>query len=176
VVALAAALAAGCGGRPEARLQYVQAGTEETVIYESGTYELVRDGKVRIVLFAWDQPPPRPADAGFEYVSLEIPERKTYGWLRQEGVPAYRWVHRDGRDHVWLGTAGQVRMRPAQDKRHVHVDLRMTMEPVAGTVAEAFVFLGDLRFKEDSLLTQGLINRFGPRLGEIVRKPSSPGP
>ena len=169
-LAIAAALAlavAGCG-RPEAVIRYTTGGPDEVVRYESATFQLARDDKVQIVLFRRKAAPRGTADADFEYVFLELPERRQYGWLRADRVPAYRWVHVGGEDHVWLATAGQVRMRFADGKEHVHFDFRMTMESVRGTAGAAYVLEGDVKVYEDTFRTQTLITRYGPWLGRIV--------
>lgn len=174
-IGVALALGAGCGG-PRATIRYTGGGPDETVTYESATYQLARDRKVQIILFRRVAAPVGTADADFEYVFLELPERDQYGWLRDDRVPAYRWVRQAGRDHVWLGTAGQVRLALRDSKLHMHLDFRATMEPVAGTAGGAYVLAGDLKVVEDTVRTQGLINRYGEWLGSIVNPKPPPEP
>jgi len=159
--------AAGCG-RPEAVVRYTTGGPDEAVRYDSATFQLARDDKVQMVFFRRTAAPIGTADPDFEYVFLELPEKKRYGWLREDRVPAYRWVRAAGEDHVWLATAGQVRMRFADGKEHVHFDFRMTMEPVRGTAGAAYILEGDVKVLEDTFRTQSLITRYGPWLARLV--------
>jgi len=180
VLTAAAALvlaAAGCG-RPEALIRYTTGGPDETVRYDSATFQLARGERVQIVLFRRKAAPIGTAEADFEYLFLELPERRRYGWLRADRVPAYRWVRVGGEDRLWLATAGQVRMRFADGKAHLHLDFRMTMEPVRDTPGAAYVLEGDVKVLEDTFRTQTLITRYGPWLARLVNPPSdatSPG-
>jgi len=162
-----ALLAAGCG-RPEAVIRYTTGGPDEVVRYDSATFQLARGDRVQIVLFRRKAAPIGTADPDFEYVFLELPEKKRYGWLRADRVPAYRWVHAAGEDHVWLATAGQVRMRFADAKQHVHLDVRMTMEPVRGTPGAAYILEGNVKVLGDTFRTQTLVTRYGPWLARVV--------
>jgi len=169
-VCLAAAVAlavAGCG-EPRATIRYATGGPAEQVHYDSATFQLARDRKVRIILFRRTAAPVGEADPDFEYLFFELPERAQYGWLREDRVPAYRWVHRKGQDHVWLGIAGHVRLRMRDAKQHMSFDFRVTMEPVAGTHGRAYVLAGKPRVVENAVKTQSLINRYGEWLSSIV--------
>jgi len=167
LVAAAALAAAGCG-EPRATIRYATGGPAESVGYDSATFQLIRDRKVRIILFRLAAAPVGEADPDFEYLFFELPERAQYGWLRADRVPAYRWVHKSGRNYVWLGFAGQVQLRMRDAKQHLSFDFRVTMEPVAGTPGAAYVLAGKPGVVEDPVKTQSLINRYGERLSAIV--------
>jgi len=167
-IALAAALAAGCGG-PEARIRYLAGGPDDAVRYDTATFQLARDDRIQIVLFRRTAAPIGTADPDFEYVILELPERGRYGWLAEDRIPAYRWVRQEGKDYVWLATAGQVDLDFGDSKTHVHFDFRMTMEPVRGTAGSAYVLQGDIKVREDVFRTQSLINHYGPWLASILK-------
>jgi len=173
VAGAVALVVVGCA-RPEAVIRYTTGGPDEAVRYDAATFQLARDDQVQIVFFRRKAAPIGTAEADFEYVFLELPEKKRYGWLREDGVPAYRWVRAGGKDHVWLATAGQVRMRFADSKTHLHFDFRMTMEPVRGTPGAAYVLEGDVKVLEDTFRTQSLITRYGPWLGRIVNPEAPP--
>lgn len=174
--AAALALAAAGCGRPEAVIRYTTGGPDEAVRYDSATFQLARGDRIQIVFFRQRAAPIGTADPDFEYVFLELPEKKRYGWLRADRVPAYRWVHAAGEDHVWLATAGQVRMRFADGKEHVHFDFRMTMEPVRGTAGAPYVLEGDVKVLEDVFRTHTLVTRYGPWLARIVNPETKPEP
>ncbi len=174
LIAVAAALAVSGCGPPTAVIRYTTGGPDETVRYDSATFQLARERKVQVVCFRRKAASARTGP-DFEYVFLELPEKRRYGWLRQDRVPAYRWVHADGEDYVWLGTAGQVRMRFADSKTHMHLDFRVTMEPVRATPGAAYVLEGDVKVLEDAFRTQNLITRYGPWLGRLVN-PEKPAP
>ncbi len=167
-IAVALALAAAGCGRPEAVIRYTTGGPDETVRYDAAVFHLAREHKVQIVFFRQKAAPIGTADPDFEYVFLELPEKKRYGWLREDRVPAYRWVHAAGEDHVWLATAGQVKMRFADAKRHLHFDFRMTMEPVRGTAGAAYILEGDVKVMEDTFRARSLVRRYGPWLARVV--------
>jgi len=167
---------AGCG-KPRATIRYATGGPTEVVHYDSATFQLARGRKVQIILFRRAAAPVGEADPDFEYLFFELPERGQYGWLRDDRVPMYRWVRQRGQDHVWLGVAGQVRMRMRDSKQHMHFDFRVTMEPVAGTHGAAYVLAGTTRVVEDAVETQSLINRYGEWLSSIVNpKPTQEEP
>ena len=168
VVGLTVALAAGCG-EPTARIRYLAGGPDDIVRYDAATFQLARGDKVQVVLFRQTAAPVGAADPDFEYVILELPERERYGWLAEDRVPAYRWVRQRGGDYVWLATAGQVRLGFGDGKVHLHLDVRMTMEPVGGTAGSAYVLEGDITVREDVFRTQSLINRYGPWLASILK-------
>jgi len=165
--AVAAIGAAGCG-KPHATIRYATGGPDEQVRYDSATFQLARQRKVQIILFRRTAAPIGEADPDFEYLFFQLPERARYGWLRDDGVPAYRWVRQGGQDRVWLGTAGQVRLRMRDSKQRMHFDFRATMEPVAGTPGGAYVLAGNPKVVEDTVKTQSLINRYGEWLASIV--------
>ena len=165
--ALAALAAAGCGN-PYVTIQYATGGPDERVDYDSATFQLARGHKVQIILFRRTAANGGEAEPDFEYLFLELPERSRYGWLRDDRVPAYRWVRQGGQDRVWLGTAGQVRLRMRDSKQRMHFDFRVTMEPVAGTPGGAYVLAGKPKVIEDAVKTQSLINRYGEWLSSIV--------
>jgi len=176
-IVLAAGLAAGCG-HPRASIRYVAGGPDEPVLYQTATFQLGKERKVQFILLRRQAASIGTGDPDFEYVFLELPEREKYGWLKEDGVPAYRWVHEDGRDHVWLGASGQVQMRPDfLSKDHMHLDFRVTMEPIAGTAGGAYVLGGVVKFREDMVYSQGLMNRYGPWLRSLISpKPAAPKP
>jgi hypothetical protein len=175
MIAAALALAAAGCGRPEAVIRYTTGGPDEAVRYDAAVFQLAREDKVQIVFFRRKAAPIGTADPDFEYVFLELPEKKRYGWLRADRVPAYRWVHSGGADHVWLATAGQVKMRFADAKSHIHFDFRMTMEPVRGTAGAPYILEGDVKVIEDAFRTQTLITRYGPWLVRVVNPETKPG-
>ena len=175
-VVLALAALAGCG-RPQATVRYVTGGPDEKVTYDSATFQLARGAKVQIILHRRMAAPLGTADADFEYVYFELPEAKRYGWLREDNVPAYRWIREGGHDRLWRGAAGQMSQRAADSKQHMHFDFRVTMEPVAGTEGGAYVLTGSLRMEEDTVRTQGLINRYGDWMLTLLgEKPKPPPP
>ena len=161
-------LLAGCG-RPKATVRYVTGGPDETVSYDSGTFQRARNHKVQVVLFRRTAAPIGEADPDFEYVFLELPDRPHYGWLKEDRIPAYRWVRQGGRDRIWLATAGQVRLTLLG--RILRLDFRTTMEPVAGTPGGAYVLAAVVRCPEDLVRTQGLINRYGQWLQSLLAAP-----
>ena len=170
LAALPLVLLAGCG-RPTARIRYVTGGPDETVSYDSATFQLARGRKVQVVLFRRTAAPIGEADPDFEYLFLELPEQPHYGWLKADRIPAYRWVRHDGHDRIWLGAAGQVRMALADSKQHMHLDCRTTMEPLPGTPGGAYVLAARLACPEDPIRTQSLINRYGQWLQSLLASP-----
>ena len=161
-------LLAGCG-RPSAKIRYVTGGPDETVSYDSGTFQRARSHKVQVVLFRRTAAPIGEADPDFEYVFFELPDRPHYGWLKEDRIPAYRWVRQGGHDRIWLATAGQVRLTLLD--RSLRLDFRTTMEPVAGTPGGAYVLTAVVRCPEDLIRTQGLINRYGQWLQSLLAAP-----
>jgi len=172
---LALAACAGCG-RPRASIQYVTEGGGRDVAYDFATFQLARERKVQIILFCRTAAPIGEADPDFEYVFFELPEAEHYGWLREDRVPAYRWVREGGKNQVWLGTAGQVGTSLGDSKQHLHFNFRVTMEPVGDTLGGAYVFSGKFKVLEDIVRTQGLINRYGAWLGSLVNPVPPPPP
>lgn len=173
--AVAALGATGCG-EPHVTVRYATGGPDEQVRYDSATFQLARQRKVQIILFRHAAGPVGEAGPEFEYLFFEVPERKQYGWLRDDRVPAYRWVRQGGQDRVWLGIAGQVRLSMRDAKQRMHFDFRVTMEPVAGTPGGAYVLAGRPNVVEDAVKTQTLINRYGEWLSSIVNpKPADDG-
>jgi len=177
LAALALAALAGCGG-PRATIRYARGEPQEVVTYDSATYQLAKGNKVQILLFRRMAAPIGTADADFEYTFFELPERKHYGWLREDAVPVYRWVRQGGRDHLWLGTTGQESLRSAGTAGHMHFDFRVTMEPLRDTTGGAYFLTGKVKLIEDLVLTQGLINQYGDWLVSLLglKPPASPAP
>jgi hypothetical protein len=173
-LALVAGLAAGCGG-PRAAVRYAAGKPDETVAYDTATYQFARDRKVQILLYRRTAAPIGEADPDFEYVCLEIPERAKYGWLKEDHVPVYRWVRQYGRDTVWQGTAGQVTLRFGDGRRHLHLDFRMTMEPLGAGEGGGHILSGRVKCLEDAARTQGLVNRYGEWLRSLLQPPPTPG-
>ena len=172
-LALVAGLAAGCGG-PQAAVRYAAGKPDETVAYDTATYQFARDRKVQILLYRRTAAPIGEADPDFEYVYLEVPERPKYGWLKEDHVPAYRWVRQYGRNTVWQGTAGQVTLRFGDARRHLHLDFRMTMEPLGAAEGGGHILSGRIKCLEDAARTQGLVNRYGEWLRSLL-PPPTPG-
>jgi hypothetical protein len=174
---LAVGLAAGCA-KPQATLRYATGGLEEDVTYDMAVFQLARDRKIQVILFRRTAAPIGEADPDFEYVFFEVPERDRFGWLKEDRVPAYRWVRQNSEDRLWVGTAGQIREEFWQRKRSLHFDFQTTMEPVAGTPGGAYVLAGHIRCTEDMVLTQGLINRYGDWLLTLLgqKPPPAAGP
>jgi len=167
LAALALAAVMGCGG-PQATIRYMSGGMQEMVAYDSATYQLAKGNKVQVLLFRRTAAPVGTADADFEYAFFELPEGKHYGWLREDGVPVYRWVHQGGRDHLWLGATGQEGLRSADSGAHMHFDFRVTMEPLRDTPGGAYFLTGNVRLTEDPVLTQGLVNQYGNWLVSLL--------
>lgn len=175
-VLVLATMAAGCGDRPQALVRHTEGGVDETVNYNLATYQLAKDHKVQIVLFRRAAAPIGQADPDFEYVFLEIPDGGQYGWLKEDNVPAWRWLHEDGRDRIWTATAGQVKLRIAGYVRHVHLDFKATMEPIAETSGGPYIFSGKILCAEDMVVTQNEINRYGHWLRSILSRKMPPTP
>ena len=176
--ALALAAAAGCGGgQQKASIRYITGGPDEAVKYNMAIFQMARGQKVQVMLFSRTAAPVGEADPDFELVLLELPERDRYGWVKEDGVPAYRWVRHDKHDSLWQATSGQVSMRVADDGSHIHLNFQTTMEPMAGTPGGVYVFSGDLQCTEDIVQAQGLMNRYGEWLFSLVgKKPKEPAP
>jgi len=180
VAFLAAAVSlalAGCG-TPEAALRDEADGAEEPVWYETAIFALARGGKIRIVLFRQMGTAGAPGEADFEYVFLDLPEKRRYGWLRDDRVPAYRWTHTLGQDRIWLGTMGHVSLRFFDNKQRLRLDLEMTMRPVGETAGRPYVYEAEMWVTEEVVRTQELIDRYGARLAALVEQAESaaPGP
>jgi len=174
--AIALVAAAGCGGAPTATIRYVTGGPDETVDYDLAIFQLARGEKVQIMLFRRTAAPVGEADPDFELVFLELPERARYGWVKEDNVPAYRWVRTNSRDHLWCATAGQAAVRSLSDKEHIHLDFQATMEPMPGTPGGVYVLSGQaIKCTEDIVVAQGLMNRYGEWLLTLVgKKPKEP--
>jgi len=168
-----AAVAAGCG-QPQVHIRYAAGKPDETVAYDTATYQFARDSKVQIILFRRTAAPIGEADPGCEMVDLELPEQAKYGWLKDDKVPVYRWIRQYGHDTVWQGTAGQATLWFGDERRHAHLKLRMTLEPVGSTEDGGQIMSGRVKCSEDAVRTQGLINRYGPWLESLIR-PSATG-
>lgn len=166
--------AAGCG-QPRASIKYMTGGPDETVNYDMAVFQMVRGAKVQVFLFRRTAAPIGEADPDFEIVLLELPERSRYGWVKEDNVPAYRWVRQNSRDNLWQATSGQVSMRNSTDTQHMHLDFQTTMEPMPGTPGGVYVFCGQVRFAEDIVQAQGLMNRYGDwMLSLLGKKPKEP--
>ena len=145
VLALAVLVsAAGCGGKPQASIRYLAGGSDATVAYDVAVYQLARDQKVQIILYRRVAAPVGTADPDFEYVFFEVPQADSYGWLREDNVPAYRWIHHNGQNQVWRATAGQVKEWVAPDEMSMHFTFEATMDPAAGTEGTAHILSGRL--------------------------------
>jgi hypothetical protein len=176
LAAMALAAATGCG-RLEATVRYMTGGVQETVAYDSATFQLAKGKKVQILLFRRTAALIGTADADFEYTFFELPEQDHYGWLRADNVPVYRWVRQGGHDHLWLGATGQESLE-ATDRAgdHRHFDFRVTMEPLRDTPGGAYFLTGNIKLIDDPVRTQGLINQYGDWLVSLLglKPPESP--
>lgn len=171
---LAVAVLAGCGG-PQASVHYMTGGPDETVGYDMAVFQVARGGKNQIFLFRKTAAPVGVADHDFELTFFEVPEKSHYGWVKEDNVPAYRWVRQEGRDHLWRGTAGQVGIRGIDDLAHIHFDFQTTMEPITGTPGGVYVLSGHVQCTQDIVQAQGLWNRYGDWLLSLVGiKPQEP--
>jgi len=173
VVLMAATLAAGCGG-PQARILYMSGGPDETVRYDLAVYQLAKGAKVQAILFRKTAAPIGDADPDFEYVFFELPEKETFGWIKDDHVPAYRWVRQGGRDRVWRGATGRVTESSGDNKEHLHLVFRVTMEPAAGTPGGPYELSGNVKFTEDMVMTTGLMNRYSDWLRTILGEKPKP--
>ena len=184
--------AAGCIARPGADVRVGSPGGEgaapatgQAVHYDEATFQLARDNRVQIVLFRTLGPSPakggaagpgpdgRPAGS-FEYVFLDLPERAQYGWVRQDRIDGWRGIRESGPggqavDRIWHADAGQARMRLSPDKSALSLGFRLTLEPVAGGGAEV-ALEGNTDLREDPMRTQGLMNTYGHRLRDMLRR------
>jgi len=172
--ALALLAAAGCGG-PQVSIHYMTGGPDETVAYDMAIFQLARGNRIQVFLFRKTAAPVGVADHDFELTFFELPEKSRYGWVKEDNVPAYRWVRQESRDHLWRGTAGQVGIRGATDMEYIRFDFQTTMEPIAGTPGGVYVLSGNVRCTEDIVQAQGLWNRYGNWLLSLVGiKPKEP--
>ena len=159
--------AAGCG--PRARISFAAGGEDQTVKYNSATFQLARDRRVQVVLYRQTAAPFGDPDPDFEYVFFELPERRRFGWLREDHLPIYRWVRQDGRDHLWLGASGEAQMRfGIFFGRDLHLEFHTTMVPLRGTEGGVYIFRGNVKCREDMVRTQGLINRYSEWLESLL--------
>jgi hypothetical protein len=164
--------AAGCSSaHPQATIRYMTDGPDETVTYDMAVYQLARNDKVQVFLFKRVAAPIGMADADFEYVFFELPETSSYGWLKEDDVPVYRWIRHDGRNHVWVGNAGQASQFMTDDKTSMTFKFQVTLEPTAGTAGGAYILNGRVECKEDVVAAQGLLNRYGTWLMSVLGKP-----
>jgi len=174
LLAALALAAAGCG-RPQATVRYVAGGSDETVFYDSATYQMARGQKIQVILFRRMAAPIGEADPDFEYVFFELPQRLRVGWVREDAMPVYRWVREDHHDRLWAGTSGQARETPGDSAQHLHLDFQVTMEPLAGTPGGSYLLTGHIKCTEDMILTQGMINKYGDWLLNLLgQKPKAP--
>jgi len=156
---VAAGVAGGCATSKVA-IRHAAGEADEALRYDSITYQKARDQKIQIVLFHRMAAPLGEGDPDFEYVFLEFPESATYGWLKEDKVPIYRWVRQGKKDTIWQGTSGQVTLHFAPGDDHVHAEFHMTMEVVRGE-GDSLVMTGNIVCPENSARTQGLVNRYG---------------
>jgi hypothetical protein len=153
----------------------------QTLRYQSATYQLARGGRIHVVLLRrlggevapGDSPRSAEASAGpdaddFEYVFFDLPERSHYGWVRQDDLPAWRWVRLAGRDRVWHAVAGHVALRFAPDKATAQAQLDVTLEPRVPRGGAPDTLNGRVALREDVLRTQGLVNEYGGRLATLL--------
>jgi hypothetical protein len=177
LAAVAAMAAAGCS-KPQAKIRYMTGGADETVTYDMALFQLAKGSRVQIILYRRTAAPVGEADPDFEYTFFELPERPHYGWVKDDNVPAYRWVRQDGRDRLWRGTSGQVNLSPGGGGQHMHFDFQVTMEPLDGTSGGVYVLGGAAKCTEDLVASQGLINRYGDwllsLLGQAPKSPAGP--
>ena len=150
---------AGCA-QSQVTIRHAGGEADETPKYDVMTYQKARDHKIQIVLFQRLAAPLGEADPDFEYVFLEFPEAATYGWLKEDKVPIYRWVRQGKKDTIWQGTSGQVTLHFAPGDEHVHAEFHMTMEVVRGE-GDSQVMTGTVVCPENAVRTQGLINHYG---------------
>jgi len=165
---LVAAATTGCGG-PSAHVRDAAGGDDHEVVYDSATFQLARGERIQIIFFRRTAAPIGEADPDFEYVLLELPERRKYGWVREDGVPVYRWVRVAGRDQLWRGVSGLADMRLSNEKRKLALEADVTMEPLRGEGTEVHVWSADLKCPEDMARTQGLVNRYAEWLLSLVK-------
>lgn len=145
---------------------------DEPLRYQSATYQLVRGGRVQVVLFrrlAGEADPSAGPDAGdFEYVSLDLPERSHYGWLREDAVPAWRWVREGGRDRVWHAASGRAVLGFSPDKASIQARIEATLVPLVPPEGGVEILKGRAALREDVRRTQGLLNAYGGPLQALV--------
>jgi hypothetical protein len=168
ILGAGALFASGCG--PSARISSAAGGKDQTVSYESATFQLARGRLVAIILFRRTPAPFGDPDPDFEYVFFQVPERDHFGWVREDNLPIYRWVRENGKDQLWRGTAGEgsLRFGILTDKGHIHFNFHVTMSPIHGTAGGVYVFSGNVKCNEDLPRTQGLMNRYGEWLERIL--------
>jgi hypothetical protein len=175
VAAATVAAALGCGGPPRATIKYLAGGVDESVGYDLAVYQMARNEKVQIVLYRRVAAPIGVADTDFEYVFFELPEVGRYGWLKEDNVPAYRWVHHEGHNYIWQGASGQVTIGESTDHSEIRFGFQVTMEPIAGTPGGSYLLSGKINCKEDVITTQGLITRYSDWLRTLTgEKPKTP--
>jgi len=160
--------APGCG--PSARISSAAGGKDQTVSYESATFQLARGHLVQVVLFRRTPAPFGDPDPDFEYVFFQVPEDNRFGWVREDNLPVYRWVRENGKDQLWQGTAGEggIRFGILTGKGHIHFQFHVTLSPIHGTAGGVYVFSGNVKCTEDLPRTQGLMNRYGEWLERIL--------
>jgi hypothetical protein len=168
ILGAGALFASGCGS--SARISSAAGGKDQSVSYESATFQLARGHLVGIVLFRRTPAPFGDPDPDFEYVFFQVPERNRFGWVREDNLPVYRWVRENGKDQLWQGTAGEgsLRFGILTDKGHIHFNFHVTMSPIHDTAGGVYVFSGNVKCTEDLPRTQGLMNRYGEWLERIL--------
>jgi hypothetical protein len=161
-------LASGCGGKPQATIRYLAGHSDAETTYDLAIYQLARDQKIQVILYHRVAAPVGTADPDFEYVFFEVPQTESYGWLREDNVPAYRWVHENGKNLVWRGTAGQIKERMSLDETSMRLWFEVTMEPAAGMNGMPHILSGSIGMDEDIITAQGLMNRYDEWLRAIL--------
>ena len=174
--ALAVSAAAGCGSS-QAVLRPIAGGMPETLRYDQAIFQLAKGRKVQIILFSQTAAPVGEADPDFELVLFELPERQSYGWVKEDNISAYRWVRNNGRDHLWRASDGKARLHVADDKTWLQLNVEATLEPLSVTADPPYVFTADIRCVEDMVAASGIMNRHGDWLLELLgQKPKAPPP
>jgi hypothetical protein len=175
VLAAMALAVAGCQpGRPAGQGFVREAAGQPDVPlrYPSATYQLARGGRVHMVLFrrlAGEAEPSAGPDAGdFEYVFLDLPERPHYGWVREDAVPAWRWVRQGGRDRVWHAASGRAALGFSPDKASIQARIEATLVPLVPPEGPVEILKGGAVLREDVRRTQGLLNKYGGPLHALV--------
>jgi hypothetical protein len=176
LAAVVLTLASGCGGKPQASIRYMAGNSDAAVTYDVAVFQLARDQKVQVILYHRVAAPIGTADPDFEYVFFEVPQADSYGWLREDNVPAYRWVHQAGKNLVWRGTAGQIKESMAIDETSMRLRFEVTMEPAAGMPGAPHILSGSIGMDEDIVTAQGLMNRYDEWLRTILGQPPRPKP
>ncbi len=176
--AVTSVLAAGCG-RPRATILSATGAPDAEITYDSATFQLARGERVQIVFFRRVPAPLGEADPDHEIVVIELPERSVYGWVREDHVQAWRWVHArgpDGRmeDRLWHLASGEAEMDFEDLGLVLDFECHATLVPIGETGGGVWVFEANLEVREDAARTQGLLNRYGEWLRSLVAEARAP--